>query len=126
MLLACLLVAGCSSELYEHYTDESQILRYESIEAMGIANPRIIVDGQKLEYDADVKWYFYKGTRIPALWAEFGGDETTVPERVLYITGRVLPNGEYEQYQDGKWVKVKKNEQPTVEDFLDGKESFRK
>ena len=129
--LLLLAFAGCN----QGFVDEAQILKYNSTEAMGQAHPKIVVDGAKLEYDADTKWYYYQGTKIPALWMEFGGGPSTPPERVLAATGRYLPNGDYEHYKDGKWQKAKspkKQELPTLsiedeaKDYLDGKSKFRK
>lgn len=114
------VVIGCGDQAKsDPYIDENNVPRYKNTEEMGKHYPHINIEGQKVDYDVDIKWYFYKDTRIPAMWLEVGGSLTEVPDRVLYRTGRKMPDGSYEQYFDGKWQKAKPPKQEKLPPITD-------
>jgi hypothetical protein len=99
-LLLCLLLGtlGCVSSKYVEqpqtptpepvYEDEANVVQYKTTEELGEAHPHLVVDGQNLDYDKDLKWFVYAGTKTKAYWLEPAVYEpNTVPDRVLVKTG---------------------------------------
>lgn len=97
LLVLPLFFSGCISSEYvespkapqvKKYEDESTVKQYPSTKELGEAHPFLIVDGKELDYDPELQWFVYPGTKTKAYWlepAEYVPDR--VPSRVLVPTG---------------------------------------
>lgn len=90
------------------YVDESRVPHFETTEQLGDAFPHIIVDGEKLDYLRDKKWFHYAsdhGQR--SLWIEFQSREGGMPSRLLLEPHRKnKETGKAEVFADGRWVEA--------------------
>lgn len=99
VLLGLAACTGCISSEYvetpkgpeftpaKTYEDESTVKQYPSTKELGKAHPFLVVDGKELDYDAELEWFVYPGTKTKAYWLEPAEyTPNTVPSRVLVAT----------------------------------------
>ena len=128
------VLAGCvSSEYIESpkapaaepvYEDEADVVQYKSTKELGEAHPHLVIDGKKVDYDQELQWFGYPGTKTKAYWLERAEYEAgTVPDRVLVATG---PDGEPVIDPTASFAVVRVwNESTEWWDKPDGKGGFR-
>jgi hypothetical protein len=106
--IGALMVLICVMMLSSVYIDESSLPGDLPTKELGKKYPRIIVDGQKLDFDAADGWYHYAGTDVRAGFMVLStafDDNPATANYVLATPDRKNPvTGATEIYKDGKWI----------------------